>query len=79
MKHHPNVYEFLHALITEQGVTETLIAQMNAGQVVTNPNKTYVQINRRIASLQEQFDAGDIGPLAYIRSVAHNLAEPVAF
>jgi len=65
--------------VIETEANETTIANVLAGQVVTRPNKKYVAINRRIANLQENFDMGEIGPEDFIRGVAHNLANPLAF
>ena len=47
-KSHANIYEFILTLIKEQGATETLLAQIAAGNIRgTSKSTKYNQINKR--------------------------------
>ena len=58
-KAHANIYESVSKLITEQGSTENLLAQIAAGNVKTHTNNIkYKQINQKIKNLTIDFNLG---------------------
>ena len=78
-KHHPNIYDLISCIRKEQGFTETLMAQINAGQVINKTNKKYNLLNERISKLQQRFDDGEIGVQEFIRGISFSLSTPIAF
>ena len=71
-KAHANIYEFVSKLITEQGSTETLLAQIAAGNVKTHKNNIkYKQINERIKNLTIDFNLGQKNVDEYLTGIAY--------
>lgn len=76
-KLHPNIYQFVEALIKEQQITKTTLAQIAAGARVVRKNRVYEDINKRIFALKERYDNGDIDVHQYLRGISYNLAGPM--
>ena len=73
--HHPNIWELLVAISDEQDATDVTLQQIAAGQRVQRRNRTYEQIERRLARLKRRYiRAGDIDIIEYINGVAYNLS-----
>jgi hypothetical protein len=43
--------------------------------VARRTNKKFVSIQKRLQTLQERYDSGDLAAIDYITGVSHNLAE----
>ena len=76
-KTHANIYEFILKIIKEQGVTETLLAQIEAGNIKLHSNNIkYKQINERIGIITRDFNNGIRNIDEFLTGIAHNLAQP---
>ena len=59
-KMHANIYEFISKLIREQEATETLLFQIEAGNIKRHSNSTkYKQINERIDIITREYIMGN--------------------
>ena len=59
-KAHANIYEFVSKLIREQGCTETLLAQVAAGNIKPHSNNLkYKNINVKIKHLTDDYTLGE--------------------
>ena len=76
-KAHANIYEFVSKLIREQGCTETLLAQLNIGNLKAHSkNIKYRQLNENIKNLTLSFNLGWKSADDYLTGIAHNIAQP---
>ena len=78
-KSHANIYEFILTLIKEQGATETLLAQIAAGNIrVTSKSTKYNQINERIDNLTRYYNLGVRNVDEFLTGIAHNISQPTS-
>ena len=70
-KHHPNVYEFIDRLKSEQARTDTCIEQFIAGQEPKSQSRKVKSVNLRINRIVNDYENRPI--LEYLRVIAMNL------
>jgi hypothetical protein len=70
--HHPNPFTLIDVFRKEQSHTENLLAQLSVGrQVARNSRSKYLQITRRLQTLQASYDVQ--AKSDFLRGVAHNI------
>ena len=75
-KTHGNIYKFISKLIREQGATETLLFQIEAGNIKRHSNSTkYKQINERIDIITREYNMGNKNVDEFLLGIAHNLSQ----
>ena len=76
-KTHANIYEFISKLIREQGSTETLLFQIEAGNIKRHSNSTkYKQINERIDIITREYNMWYKNVDEFLLGIAHNFSQP---
>jgi hypothetical protein len=73
--HHPNIWKFLCCILEEQAATEVLRQQIISGRIARRKRSTYINVQRRLATLKQRFDSGVLNVDDYLEGVSHNLAE----
>lgn len=74
MKAHPNVFELIAVLQTEQAANEVKILQLEGGSAPVAKRRKYRNIDQRLTTLKDRFLRGDITVLKYADSASHLLA-----
>ena len=78
-KSHANIYEFVSKLIREQECTETLLAQVAAGNIKPHSNNLkYKQINAKIKHLTDDYTLWRKNIDQYLTGIAYNIAQPTS-
>jgi len=70
-RHHPHIWRFLSCLLDEQASVEILHQQAITGRRTRRVNKKYVVIQKRLNTIRERYDRGDISAVDYITAVSH--------
>ena len=70
-KHHPNIFEFLDRLKSEQAHTDTCFEQFIAGQAPKSQSRKIKSVNARIYRIVQDYENRPI--LEYLRGIALNL------
>lgn len=72
-RQHPDIFTFIDWMISEDAISQNTIAQIEAGTNVKRKNKLYADVNVRLMRLQNQYAAGDITRVNFLRGVSYNL------
>lgn len=56
-----------------------MLLQLDAGQKLVKRKKQYIEIDRRINTLQTRFDQGEIEVIEYLQGISYNMVNPVTF
>ena len=70
-KHHPNIYDFIGCLRSEQSRTETLVSKLIMGEEPKDMKHEIKVKNKRIKKIVQQF--GERDPIAYLKGLAYNI------
>ena len=70
-KSHPNIYDFIGCLRSEQARTDTVMSKLLMGETPKNVNRYEKSKTQRIRNIVHQFERRL--PLDYVRGIAHNI------
>ena len=68
---HPNIFDFISRLRSEQARTDALISKLVMGEAPKFTRRNVLSKNQRIKNVVQQFDRRE--PLVYLRGIAHNI------
>ena len=70
-RHHPNIYDFIGCLRSEQARTETVLGKLLMEEVSSGMRKSEKAKTQRLKNIVEKLEERE--PLEYLKGIAYNI------